>query len=60
MTLLGSLIWCYALVYVGVKFGQHIDAFKSLWHKFDVGIIIACVILVIWYVYHHFKNLKDS
>lgn len=60
MTLLGSLIWCYILVYVGVKFGQHMDLIKPLWHKFDVVIILACIILGVWYIYHHFKNLKES
>ena len=60
MTLLGSLIWCYILVWVGVKFGQNMDKIKPLWHKFDVVIIVGCVILGIWYVYHHFKNLKES
>ena len=60
MTLLGSLIWCYALVYVGEKFGQHIEVFKNIWHKFDIIIVIAFVALGIWYIHRHFKNLKES
>lgn len=56
MTFLGSLIWCYALVYVGVKFGEHLEDILPLWHKFDEVIIITCIVLGIIYIYHHFKK----
>ena len=60
LTFLGSLIWCYLLVYVGVKMGENMEALKHIWHKFDAVIIIACLILGILYVYKHFKHLKES
>lgn len=59
-TFLGSLIWSYLLVYVGVKLGENTEALKHIWHKFDAIIIIVCLVLGIVYVYHHFKNLKNS
>ncbi len=59
-TFLGSLVWSYFLVYVGVKMGQNMEAFKHIWHKFDILIVIVCVILGIAYLYKHFKHLKDS
>ncbi|MBQ2644780.1 DedA family protein [bacterium] len=59
-TFLGSLIWSYFLVWVGIKFGMHREAFKHIWHKFDVAIVLACIILFVLYLYHHFKNLKES
>ncbi|MBQ2612123.1 DedA family protein [bacterium] len=60
LTFLGSLIWCYVLVFVGVKFGEHIDKLKSIWHKFDIFIVMICLILGIIYVYKHVKHLKES
>ena len=60
MTFLGSLIWCYALVYAGVKFGEHIDAIMPLWHKFDVAIVVICAILAIVYIYNHIKKLRQG
>ncbi len=60
LTFLGSLIWCYLLVYVGVKMGENMETLKHIWHKFDAVIIIACLILGILYVYKHFKHLKES
>ena len=59
-TFLGSLIWSYFLVYVGVKMGENMEAFSKIWHKFDVLIVSACVILGVLYLYKHFKHLKDS
>lgn len=59
-TFLGSLVWSYVLVYVGIKLGENTDKLKHLWHKFDAVIIIACVILAIIYIKHHIKNLKES
>ncbi len=58
-TFLGSLIWSYFLVYVGVKMGQNMEAFKHIWHKFDIAIVVICLILGILYLYKHFKHLKD-
>lgn len=60
LTFLGSLLWCYVLVFVGVKMGENMEALKSIWHKFDAVIILACLILGGIYVYEHIKNLKNS
>ena len=60
LTFLGSLVWSYALVYVGVKLGEHLDKLKSIWHKFDILIILICVVLGSIYIYKHVKHLKES
>ncbi len=60
LTFLGSLIWCYVLVYIGVKMGENMEALKHIWHKFDAIIIVVCFILGCLYVYKHFKHLKES
>ncbi len=59
-TFLGSLVWSYVLVYVGVKLGENTETLKHLWHKFDALIILICLILGVVYIYHHVKNLKNS
>ena len=59
LTFLGSLVWSYFLVFVGVKMGQNLEAFKHIWHKFDVAIVSVCFVLGIAYLYKHFKHLKD-
>jgi len=59
LTFLGSLVWSYLLVYVGVKMGENMDTFKHIWHKFDIAIVSVCIILGIAYLYKHFKHLND-
>lgn len=58
LTFLGSLIWCYLLVYVGVKMGENMETLKAIWHKFDILIVVICFILGCWYIWHHFEKLK--
>ena len=59
-TFLGSLVWSYLLIYVGVKMGQNMEAFKHIWHKFDILIIAIFAVLGGIYVYKHVKHLKES
>lgn len=59
LTFFGSLIWSYLLVFVGVKMGQNMEAFKHIWHKFDVAIVAVIFVLGVAYLYRHFKHLKD-
>lgn len=58
-TFIGSLIWSYFLVYVGVKLGQHREAFKEIWHQFDYAIVSIILVLGVLYIYRHFKHLNE-
>ena len=60
LTFLGSLIWCYVLVFVGIKMGENFETLKSVWHKFDAIILSIITVLGIIYIYKHIKNLKES
>lgn len=60
LTFIGSLVWSYCLVFVGIKMGEHSEIFKAIWHKFDVSIVIICGTLFVLYLIHHFKNLQES
>ena len=55
-TFIGSLIWCYFLTWVGIKFGENMEVFKGYWHKFDIAIVLVCVIGFGYYLYHHLKS----
>ncbi len=60
LTFLGSLVWSYVLVYVGVKLGENTETLKHIWHRFDALIIFVCLVLGAIYIWHHVKNLKES
>jgi membrane protein DedA with SNARE-associated domain len=53
LTFLGSWIWCYLLTYAGIKFGENLQLFTQLWHKFDLAIAILVLIGLTYYLYHH-------
>lgn len=56
LTFLGSLIWSYVLVFVGIKLGENFETLKHIWHKFDIAIIVGCFILGCFYIYKHLKK----
>ncbi|WP_303673561.1 DedA family protein [Vampirovibrio chlorellavorus] len=59
-TFIGSLIWCYGLVYVGVYFGENLEAFRAIWHKFDYAIIGLLVVLGVLYIWKHVKHIRQD
>jgi len=52
-TFVGSLIWSYLLAYVGIIFGENMQAFTDIWHKFDLAIAGLVVVGLLYYLYHH-------
>lgn len=55
-TFVGSLIWCYFLTYVGMKFGENMEMFINLWHKFDLAIVLVVLAGLGYYFWHHLKR----
>lgn len=56
-TFLGSLPWCLGLAYVGMILGRQWDTrLRAYFHKADVVIVIAILILVALYIYHHIRS----
>ncbi len=49
-TLAGALPWNWALVYVGLKTGEHWDGLHKYFHIIDVLIIVVALALVGWYI----------
>lgn len=55
-TFIGSLIWCYFLTWVGIKFGENMEMFTHIWHQFDVAIVLLVLGGFGWYLYRHLKH----
>jgi membrane protein DedA with SNARE-associated domain len=55
-TFVGSLIWCYFLTWVGIKFGENMEMFSGIWHKFDIAIVAVVLGGFGWYVWRHLKH----
>jgi membrane protein DedA with SNARE-associated domain len=55
-TFIGSLAWCYFLTWVGIKFGENLEMFVSVWHKFDIAIVLVVVAGFGYYLYRHLKH----
>lgn len=58
-TFLGSLPWCYALAYVGMKLGdkwQTDPRFKAVFHRFHVGVEAVLVVGIAVFVWSHWKH----
>ncbi|MBP3820929.1 DedA family protein [bacterium] len=60
LSFVGSLIWCYGLVFVGYKMGEHLDEVKRIWHKFDQLIFVVFIVLAIIYIYKHIKKFREE
>mgnify|MGYP002223502094 FL=1 len=56
LTFLGSWIWCYFLTWVGVKFGENLESFIGIWHKFDILIVAVVGAGFIYYLVHHLRS----
>jgi membrane protein DedA with SNARE-associated domain len=56
LTFIGSWIWCYFLTWVGIKFGENLESFIGLWHKFDIAIVALVAVGFIYYIIHHFRQ----
>ena len=59
-TFVGSLIWCYALGWIGMKLGEHWNTLGTYFHRFDAIIGIVLVAGLSWYVWRHFKQVRTG
>jgi membrane protein DedA with SNARE-associated domain len=55
-TFLGSLPWCLALAYAGLRLGARWEILRDYFHRFDAVIGVLLVAAVIWFVYTHWTN----
>ncbi|HEX5339732.1 MAG TPA: DedA family protein [Gammaproteobacteria bacterium] len=57
-TFIGSLIWCWALAWIGLRLGEHWDTLGAWFHRFDTVIVGVIVLSGIWYVWRHIRHLR--
>jgi membrane protein DedA with SNARE-associated domain len=50
-TFLGTLIWSIFLTYVGFVLGAHWEVVSTYFHRFDLLLLAAFVLLVAWWVW---------
>src|SRR6185503_10808614 len=59
-TFVGSLIWCWALAWVGMSLGEHWDTLGTYFHRFDAAIGAVIVLAAAWWIWRHLKHLKGD
>jgi membrane protein DedA with SNARE-associated domain len=59
-TLAGSYLWCLALAYAGMKFGQHWEELAPYFHRFDtvIGILILAGAALI--IYNRVRSILST
>lgn len=55
-TFLGSLPWCLALAFAGLKLGPHWTVLRAYFHQFDAVIGGLIILGVGWFVWSHWKD----
>lgn len=59
-TFVGSLIWCWALAWVGQSLGEHWDTLGVYFHRFDAVIALGILAGAAWWIGRHLRNLKRA
>ena len=55
-TFLGSLPWCWALAYAGLRLGARWEILRDYFHRFDAVIGVGLLAALIWFVHSHWRN----
>jgi membrane protein DedA with SNARE-associated domain len=55
-TFIGSIPWCYALAYVGVKMGEQWDQLREYFHQFDIVIGLCLALAVGYFLWSHWPR----
>lgn len=59
-TFLGALPWSFLLAYVGTFLGPYVHNLSSVFHGFDIVVIVAVVALVALYIWRHIRNDRKA
>ena len=59
-TVVGCFVWSIVLTEIGVILGRNLSSLQVYFHKFDIVIVVACVALVLWYIWRKTKHLKSQ
>ena len=50
LSFIGSIPWCYGLLYLGYQFQEHLGKISQYFHIFDYVIIAVLVVMAVWWV----------
>jgi len=59
-TVIGCFVWSIVLTQIGVMLGKNWPTLQVYFHKFDAVIVVVCVAVVAWYVWHKLKHFKKK
>jgi membrane protein DedA with SNARE-associated domain len=59
-TFVGSLIWCWALAWLGRTLGEHWDTLGTYFHRFDEVIGLIILLGAAWWIWRHLKQLRGD
>ena len=57
-TFLGALPWVWLFTWLGVKMGENWELIRKKIETFDIFILAIAVLIVVWYIRRHLKNIK--
>jgi membrane protein DedA with SNARE-associated domain len=55
-TFIGSIPWCYALAYVGVKMGEQWEQLREYFHRFDIVIGLCLALAAGYFLWSHWPR----
>jgi membrane protein DedA with SNARE-associated domain len=55
-TFLGSLPWCLALAYAGLRLGPRYGELREYFHRFDLVLGILIVGFAVWFIHNRWTN----
>ena len=58
-TFAGSLVWCYALAWIGEQLGARWESdprLASVLHRFDYAIVAVLVLAAAWFIWHRLRT----
>ena len=55
-TFLGSMPWCLALAYAGMKLGERWMTLREYFHRFDAVLGVVIVLGAVWFIHNRWKN----
>ena len=59
-TFVGSLIWCWALAWLGQTLGEHWDSLGAYFHRFDEVIGLIILAGAAWWIWRHLRHLRGD
>lgn len=57
-TTIGCFIWSTLLTYTGFYLGENWQSLEGVYRKFEIVIVVALVVAVVWYIEKHLKVSK--